>query len=298
MSVAALVARAVVRAPGTCGELVQGFLEGFHFHVTCPIDVSSTVTVDVYRGASGVTGPASCPKAVKGVRLALLALGAEGLSAELSIRNPLPRSKGMASSTADVAGSIAATGLALQKPFSPADIARLSLQVEPSDGLMFPGITLFGHRDGNPCEALGAPPAMNVLVLDFGGTVDTVVFNSRDLTEALRARSMQWRECLELIRGGIVSADISQIGLGATLDSITYSEVVPRPQLDSLLALAKELGAVGVNTAHSGTVMGLLLPPDEELLVRAEREARWRFPGLESVYRTRLVGGGVQTLAT
>jgi len=34
---AALIGSATVRAPGVCGELVQGVIEGIHFLVTCPV---------------------------------------------------------------------------------------------------------------------------------------------------------------------------------------------------------------------------------------------------------------------
>ena len=34
---------ATARAPGVCGELAQGVIEGIHFLVTCPVDFYSRV---------------------------------------------------------------------------------------------------------------------------------------------------------------------------------------------------------------------------------------------------------------
>ena len=48
------LASATVRTPGTCGELVQGTRAGVAFHVTCPIDLYSTVTVQLPMAAGRV----------------------------------------------------------------------------------------------------------------------------------------------------------------------------------------------------------------------------------------------------
>lgn len=285
-----------MKAPGTCGELVQGTLAGQHFHVTCPIDIYATVSVDLYSGSNVVVGPKDCPKAVHAVHLALEKLDANDTWAIVEVSDPLPRGKGMASSTADVAAAIAATGIAFGKPFDAMDIARLALQVEPSDGLMFPGIVAFDHRSGSMYEALGNPAPLRILILDFGGAVDTQMFNARDLGASLNQRETRWRESLALVREGLQSGDTRLIGHGATLDSITYAEVVTRPHLPGLLALAKDVGALGVNTAHSGTVMGLLFDLQADLS-RPAREARARFPQLEGVYTQTIVAGGTREVA-
>ena len=287
------IAASSARAPGTCGELVQGWIEGAHFHITCPIDIYATARVELFEGPAGVRGPSDCPKALQAVRLTLETLGVSNLAAHLSVESPLPRGKGMASSTADVAAAIAATGAALGKTLSPDEIAGIALRVEPSDGLMFPGIALFDHKHGTHRELLGEPPPMCVLVLDFAGAVDTLEFNAHDLSSALKEREPRWREAAGLVRQGIRQGDLRDIGLGATLDSLAFAEIVPRPQLQAVLALAKEAGALGINTAHSGMVMGLLLPPDGEVLARARRLALERFPPLEGAYPCTLVGGGV-----
>ena len=125
-------------APGTCGELAQGMLDGILCMVTCPIDVYSTATVELSPGESGISAPADSPKARRAVSATLDYLGAAGMEARLSLDSRLPRGKGMASSTADVAASITATGAALGRELSPAQVAEIALGVEPSDGVMFP----------------------------------------------------------------------------------------------------------------------------------------------------------------
>ncbi len=102
---------------------------------------------------------------------------------------------------------------------------------------------------------------------------------------------------MALIREGMRRGDIQLLAKGATLDAMTYADVVPQPNLPPVLALAKETGALGVNIAHSGTVMGLLFPPNEPALVaHAEQLATTRFSNLERAYRHKLTDGGVRVV--
>lgn len=290
------VGRAAARAPGTCGELVQGVLGGRHFHVTCPVDMYATAGVELAAGNGRVFGPQDSPKAIEGVRLALAYVKRPDVDAYLTLSSPLPRGKGMASSTADVAAAIAGTAAALGRTLMPEEIARLALQVEPSDGLMFPGIVAFDHRSGNLYQPLGAAPAMGVVVLDFPGTVDTLAFNAVDRTSALMEREPQWQASLDMVREGLRARDARLVGQGATTDTLAHHGLVSETHRRAVLDLARRVGALGVNTAHSGTVFGLLLPPDDRFMREAQAAARARLPGLEATYRCHLVGGGIQYL--
>ena len=175
-----LLGSATVRAPGVCGELAQGVIEGIHFLVTCPVDFYSRVKVDIYSDGPGVEAPQDCDKTAAAVRRTLFHLKNAKVRAKLTINNPIPRGKGMASSSADLAAAIAATGLALGEEMSPYQIAQIALSIEPTDGIMIPGVALFDHRAGIIRESLGPPPPMEIVALDLGGTVDTVQFNMVD----------------------------------------------------------------------------------------------------------------------
>ena len=296
-ALAELVGRATAVAPGTCGELVQGVVNGVHFLVTCPVNLYARVTVALYRGARGVFAPDDCPKARQAVGEALAYCGRDDLGVLLTVHSAIPRGKGMGSSTADVAAAIAATAAALGRALSPAEVARLALAVEPSDGVMFPGIALFDHRQGRLAEELGPPPPIDIVALDCGGTIDTLEFNRIDRREALRGRESAFREALRLVRAGVAAGDPSLIGAGATLSARLHQDVLPKTQLDDVIAFAESVGAVGVNTAHSGTVIGILLDGRGSTDSRAAAvlaAARRAFPDVATTYRLKLVGGGLR----
>lgn len=261
---AGLVGRGVAWAPGTCGELAQGHLDGTTVMVTCPIDVGSKAIVELSHGSGCVYGPADAPKARQAVLLTLGSLGDPELEAQLQLEGALPRSKGMASSTADVAAAIAATAAALGAMLSPRQQADLALAVEPSDGVMLPGIALFDHLGGQIARTLGPPPPMRVLVLEFSDEVDTEAFNAGSRANGVYQDDGRFREALELIAAGVANGDPRQIGEGATLSSQANQSALPKPRLPDALDLGQAAGALGVNVAHSGTVIGLLFDADAE----------------------------------
>ena len=289
-----LLGSAIVRAPGVCGELAQGVIEGIHFLVTCPVDFYSRVKVDIYSDGPGVEAPQDCEKAAAAVRRTLFHLKNAKVRAKLTINNPIPRGKGMASSSADLAAAIAATGLALGEEISPYQIAQIALSIEPTDGIMIPGVALFDHRAGIIRESLGPPPPMEIVALDLGGTVDTVQFNMVDRFQRWQSVNEQTGEALRLLRRGIEEQDPALVGQGASISAEASQTVLAKPRLAEVKEFAESVGAVGVNVGHSGTIMGVLLDARERRGKSTYHKALSAFPDAESVYHFRLLGGGVQ----
>lgn len=274
---------------------MQGLIDGDYFLVSCPIDMYSTATVHLSHGRGRVEAPPDAPKARRAVELALERLGRFDVDVGLALSSPLPRGKGMASSTADVSASIAAMAAALgeESAMPPGEIARIALLIEPSDGVMLPGIARFDHRQGRVADILAAPPPMRVVALDFGGAVDTLAFNSVNREEILLCMQPTFEEALALITHGIESGRADEIASGATLSAVSNQRLLYKPQLDAVLRLADDVGALGVNVAHSGTVLGMLFGDDPELTRFAVSRAWHELPGLRRTYDCRLVEGGV-----
>ena len=288
-----IIGTATARAPGSCGELAQGMLDDGYFLVSCPIDMHSTATVALSRGSGRVDAPADAPKSRQAVSLTLAHYGRHEVDAHLRLSSPLPRGKGMASSTADISASIAATAAALGADMPPREIARFALRIEPSDSVMLPGIALLDHKSGSMVRTLGAPPPMRVVVLDFGGNVDTLAFNGVNRDAALKSLQPELGDALALIERGIRCGSAAHIGMGATRSAIANQQLLYKPQLDAVLRLAEDIGAVGVNAAHSGTVLGMLFDDDNSLAENAVSRAWDNLFGIRRIYNRRIVGGGV-----
>ena len=292
-----LLGSATVRVPGVCGELVQGIVQNTYFLVTCPIDFYSKVQVELFEARTDVTGSYDCPKAVNAVRATLEYLNIDGVGAHINIANPIPRSKGMGSSSADVIGAIAATGLALGHELEPTTIGRLAVKEEPTDGVMFPGIALFDHREGLLMEELGMPPPMEIIALDFGGLIDTVEFNREDRRTSWESLVGITDEALQLVRHVINERDPKLIGKGATLSAQANQHILYKPQLQSVIDFSESIAASGVTVGHSGTIKGILLDAKERRGKSVFRKAKDLFRDALSVEHFRLLGGGVHRTA-
>jgi L-threonine kinase len=284
---------ATVATPGTCGELVQGLLHGSHFLVSCPIDIYSWVTVEISDSFSGLAAPLDSPKAKRALELAMKHFGVSNAGACLTIDSALPRSKGMASSTADISGVIYATAQALGREISEKEVADLCLAIEPTDSSVFSGLALLDHCTGSRFEPLGPPPDMHVVVLDFGGEVDTLEFNEVDRAEEYQELAGEFETALGLLREGLREGSAEKLGRAATISALAHQRILPKPELAKVIDLANEFGASGVNVAHSGTVIGILFDPSQGLLLSCLETAILKaLPTLESLSFRRMIGGG------
>ena len=298
-----LIGTASALAPGTCGELVQGMIDDVDFLVTCPINQFSRVTVTLRAAGApaaehSVHGIDRLPKTRQAVALMLTRLedviGVGRLTAEVSVTNPIPVGKGMGSSSADITAAVSATSRAAGVNPPPEIIAAVALSVEPTDGIMFPGVALFDHRKGRVAESLGSPPPLEVIVIDRGGQVDTQEFNAVDRTEQWQSLAASTGEALELVREGISRCDAGLVGRGATISARAGRPGDSAELVERAAEFASHIGAVGVNAAHSGTVVGILLNAHRRQSKRALRHALAEFADAAAVQHFRIIGGGVR----
>lgn len=287
---------ASVRAPGTCGELVQGVINNKNFLITCPIEKFSEVKVKLQPNNNKIYGPSGKDKACKAVKKVLDFFNCQ-FGAEITINSQLPEGKGMASSTADVAAAALATALALGEDLAVEFIAQLALEIEPSDGIFYPGIVMFDHLRGTVAEQLGQPPPMKILVIDLGGMVDTIEFNkSKDLWAKNLAKEEEITRAVELVKKGIVQNSPQLIGQAASISSLANQSILYKPGLEKLLEEVLKNGGYGINVAHSGTVIGILLDQDDDRLWEWPNLARSILGANITFFWTKLIGGGLEPI--
>lgn len=282
-----------VAMPGTCGELIQGWLADWAepVLVSCPIPLYSRVTVELQAEPAIhlLNGSGHCLKSRRAVRLVLDTLGRPDVGARVSLSSQLPPGRGMASSTADVIGVMVGVAHVLGYSLTGADLARLACQIEPSDSTMFSGLALLAYRGSSQFWALGTPPTLPLLMLDPGYTVDTLAYNAQLDLIRVRRLAATTQAALDLLRQGLSQPDPAAIGAAATLSALSYQSISANPLLEQARSWAGETGALGLVRAHSGSVVGLLYPAYTDLA----DPARWlavRFGG--TITQTHLVGGG------
>lgn len=285
------------QVPGTCGELAQGIIGRRFLHITCPINAWVTASATLIPGSGILYGLKERRKAQEAVSRLLNRWGmGQQYDVHITVENPLPIGKGMASSTADICACCFAVSAAIRQELTATEMSEIAISVEPSDGLFYPGIAVFDHRSGSWGKSVGLPPMPNlhILAYDLGGEVNTIEFNRRqDLVEENLKKEEMVRKAFTYILRGLRHGDPKQIGLGATLSSTANQSILLKDSLHELIQGSSALGGVGVNVAHSGTVLGVIIPGSHRH--RVERIASWvehRFPRWQPLGDYLLVGGG------
>jgi uncharacterized protein involved in propanediol utilization len=273
-------------APGRlCRALVTLCADVFWSEATFTPDGSGVVAAD----------EAWRVKAVRGVELALARAGRTGCGGRLQVRSNIPPGWGLGSSTSDVTAAIRAAGASLGLQLSAEEVAALAVQAETaSDSTMFEQrALLFAQRRGVLVEDLGQPlPNLEVL----GFNTDPVGVDTLRLPPARYswAEIEAFRPLLGLLRQAVRHQDAELCGRVATASARINQRHLPKPHFDGLEALVERAGGVGLQVAHSGTVVGLLFRPDDDDKEDRIAEARaglaalavtgvWRFqtrPGL------------------
>jgi L-threonine kinase len=279
--------------PGTCGELVQGTLDGLPCLVSCPIDRYNWAEISPRQGPGWLTPPDN-PKAASALWAGLNRLGQAASGGLLSLQSDLPRGRGYASSSADIGATLFALFRAFSTPITAAEVAQLAVAIEPSDSTFFEGLVLFAHRCGNFHRYLGPVPALNILVIDPGGAVDTLAFNRLNHRPTLARLALQHQSMFKLLEEGLQHQDNLAIGAAASLSARLHQEILFNPLLDLTFQLAAELKAPGVCRAHSGTLLGILLDPAGSDVSAAAAYITRRLPPGVSLRVQKLTGGGVR----
>ena len=244
---------------GTFGELLQGMLPepDADFLVTLPVARWTMSTFRVDPGRTGVeVRPAHKGKARRMAEMVLAMAGAPG--GLLTVDSNLPEGKGMASSSADLVATARAVANAVGLDLPPVLLEDLLRRIEPTDGVLYPGVVAFDHRRVRLRARLGSLPTMTVVGLDEGGTVDTVAFNriAKPFTPADRR---EYARLLARLTQAVARRDLSEAGAVATRSAEMNQALWPKRALDDVLRVCEEVGALGVVAAHSGTMLGVLL---------------------------------------
>ena len=262
--------KATIKVAGSCGELAQGMIDGEPFLVTCPINLFTTVTVsDEFAGHIGLGWKAETmlTKTLEYLECAAFDFG-------IVLESELPVGKGMASSSADIAAVGKAAALALGADLTAEEIAALAAAIEPTDGVFYEGIVAMNPINGKILSRY-ALPEYKIAVFDFGGEVNTLDFNRQSNYNLTKLPS---------------TFDLNM----ATASALANQSILNKPQLEGIIKLAKSMGALGVNVAHTGTVIGVIFAEDTEqaYIKRCTSMLTKTFNHIKFIAAVKLIGGG------
>ncbi|MER8434828.1 GHMP family kinase ATP-binding protein [Mesorhizobium caraganae] len=248
---------------GTFGELLQGQLpinshsRDSHFLITMPIALFSRAHFMPTAGDRYVT--VYPPHKVKAKRLAENLVNALGVSGgTLLLQSELPEGKGLASSSADLVATARSIACCFNRRVQTSLIENLMAGIEPSDGVMYPGVVAYQQRSCRLLSFLGQMPPLAIVGIDEGGTVETVDYDQQRGEISANDRA-QYQRLLDRARVAIPQGDTVTIGKITTASALLHQERAPKGHLNATLKASQETGALGIIIAHSGTMTGILL---------------------------------------
>jgi len=175
----------------------------------------------------------------------------------LEVNSDIPVGKGLSSSTADMVASSSALATALSIALKKEYISRMLTEIEPNDGLHYPGTSVYHHTTGTLIAQYNWVPPLYVLGIDSGGTIDTVKFNQTTVDWQENELNNYQYLLLEL-EDALVSQNVEKICMVATESTCLWQKINPKPFFDDALDFMQHTGGIGLVNAHSGTFLGIL----------------------------------------
>lgn len=255
--------RVTASCNGSCGELIQGWLGDSQKLVSYGIDRFSKVTIQ-----TGVASKVIKPKVEEAIYRTLDHLGipiSEKEKLSFLIDSDLPVAKGMASSTADIAAACQATAAYYGRNIPIAEIIDICLAIERTDSILFPTLTMFEQKNGSVRESSGWAPHFYVIVLEPEATLTTEAFHSRKNEQLFYQQRVMFAEVYRQYARAVKEKSLQMLGEAATQSALLNQKILPKPYFSELVALKKHHPVLGINVAHSGSVVGLMIEKPEKI---------------------------------
>lgn len=245
--------------PASCGEFVQGFLGNEEYLSSYAIDMFSIATLEEKNENINV-GPTKSRKAMKKVFEKFNIPQYESENISLTINSNIPVGKGMASSTADIGATIKATLSILNKKLSNEEISSIASQIEPTDSILLYKNSIFNPINGQVKKYLSNLDNGRVIILEPDETLKTSIIRSNPnyIDIKLENKSII-NKSFNLLEKGLRENDLKLVGKACSLSSLANENIHKKLYLNEIIAISDKLGAYGVNIAHSGTVVGILI---------------------------------------
>ncbi|ECB9810949.1 propanediol utilization protein [Listeria monocytogenes] len=286
------------RCPASCGELLQGWILGGEKLISYPINWYSEVTLSDKVGLNN-SGHTKAWLAFQTTCEYFGVAKRDLPQVSLQVKSTIPVAKGMASSTADIAATIGATAKWLNKSISEAEIAKLCLQLEPTDSTIFESLTLFDHLRGDIIQSSNWMPKLGVVVLEPLTILETATYRQENHQAQLLKNEGQLAKGMDYFQQAVTQKSIHLLGKAASVSAACNQTILPKPFWREIVEVTENLDLVGLNVSHSGTVVGILyeLEKTDPLEILFELERHYVTTFYSRYYFREFVSGGVQIIS-
>ena len=245
--------------PASCGEFVQGILDNEEYLSSYAIDMFSIASLEEKKEDINL-GSKKSRKAIEKVFEKFNIPIEESKNISLDLKSNIPIGKGMASSTADIGATIKATLSILNKKLNDEEISLIASEIEPTDSIILYKNSIFNPINGSVKKYLSSFDNGRVIILEPKEILETKIIRSNPnyLNIKLENKSII-KKSFNLLEKGLKNNDLKLIGEACTLSSLANENIHKKPYLNEIIEISQSMNAYGVNIAHSGTVIGILI---------------------------------------
>ena len=281
--------------PASCGEFVQGMMDNEEYLSSYAINMYSTAIIEE-KIQNIKRGPFKSRKAIEAVfnRFSLPIKESKNIS--LNIKSEIPVGKGMASSTADIGATIVATLGLIKEDLTSEEISKLASTIEPTDSTYIEKNSIFNPLNGEVVKYLGNIRNSRVIILEPNKTLSTTKIRNTPNYKEIKMQNQEIiQEAFYLLEEGISKNDLYSIGRACTLSSLANENIDKKEGLKEIIEISQNYGAYGVNIAHSGTVVGVMIDKcmNDIKLIELLKEARLDLV-YNKIYTLDIIDGGIR----
>jgi uncharacterized protein involved in propanediol utilization len=175
------------------------------------------------------------------------------------LRSNIPPGKGLSSSSADILSVLYVLNDYWQMDLSPAQLYSIAARVEPTDPCLSGDTVVFKQQTGITARVLSLPP---LAMIWFDAAPDRQV----NTLEVQRLYDQDapgfFHSLLSKFLQSAAAADYAGLFDCITRSALYNQSIIPLPRFGEYHRLATRSQA-GLMVAHSGTIIGLLTPPEE-----------------------------------
>ena len=281
--------------PASCGEFVQGILDNEEYLSSYAINLFSVATLEESKDIIN-KGPSKSRRAMELVFEKFNIPIEDTKNISLNIKSQIPIGKGMASSTADIGATIKATLSMLNKTLTGEEISKLAVKIEATDSLLLNQHSIFNPLTADVKKYLGGINDTKVVILEPDDILNTKLIRTMPDYKSYKMQNKEIiKTSFDLLDEGLLKNDLNLIGRACTYSGLANENIHKKPFLKEIIEISDRFGCYGVNIAHSGTVIGVLMHKkmDDKRIIQYLRDSEI-YRHYKKIYTSDIIDGKVR----
>lgn len=236
---------------GSCGELFQGIVDGQELLISYHIQQKNSVVWQEHPTQDKSLAKMQAAKDLLNINP----------STPLTLMSQLPIGKGCASSTADIVATLQVLAHLKGERLSARQLTALCAKIEPSDSVAFDNWTAINPLTGKVQTQFAWQPHLYVYMLEPQAIIETLTLPRMSESSGFDIKASG--DLYDQLTQAIQLKDLDYLGHVTTQCALLNQTRLPKVYLAELIQFVQAEKLIGLNIAHSGTVIGLLLKPND-----------------------------------